>query len=389
MYTNVGEPTEAALKVLVEKLGCADENLTRSLPTLAPRLRATAVNDYYERSISRVLTFEFSRDRKMMSVLARRTSGSGGLFVKGAPESVLDACASVQVQGRTVPLTPALRGSLLEKTVAYGQSGLRTLALAYIHADDTDAAHYQSQSTADYARFEQNLTFVGLVGMLDPPRPEVRLAVANCKAAGIRVVCITGDNKGTAETICRQIGIFGEHEDLKGKSYTGRELDELSKEEKLLAVQRASLFSRTEPGHKSQLVDLLQGLGLVVAMVRYLIYHSMCLIYQCSFRLEVHAMFSGRVSVINFASDGVNDAPALKKADIGVAMGSGTDVAKLAADMVLADSNFATIEQAVEEGRLIYNNTKQFIRYLSASAFASLTIVYQSVCSFVQYWGGR
>jgi P-type Ca2+ transporter type 2A len=291
-YTNVGEPTEAALKVLVEKLGCADEDLTRSLPTLSRRERATVVNNYYEGCISRLLTFEFSRDRKMMSVLTRSASGGGALFVKGAPESVLEGCISAQVQGRTVPMTRALRESLLEQTVAYGKAGLRTLALAYKHVDDTDAGHCQSQSTADYARFEQNLTFVGLVGMLDPPRPEVRLAVANCKAAGIRVVCITGDNKGTAETICRQIGIFGEHEDLEGKSYTGRELDELSKEGKVLAVQRASLFSRTEPGHKSQLVDLLQGLGLVVAMVRKLIYSASCFAYPYRCRLGVHALFS-------------------------------------------------------------------------------------------------
>ncbi|KAF8892581.1 Ca-transporting ATPase [Infundibulicybe gibba] len=343
-YANVGEPTEAALRVLTEKIGCTDPELTKSLSSLSPSVRANIVNEYFETTIPRLLTFEFSRDRKMMSVLVKQRNG-GALFVKGAPESVLDRCTSVLIHGETIPLTPALRSTLLERTVAYGSSGLRTLALAYTKVQDTDSTHYQSQSTKDYARFEQNLTFVSLVGMLDPPRPEVRLAVANCKAAGIRVVCITGDNKGTAETICRQIGIFGVDEDLTGKSYTGRELDELSQEEKVLAVQRASLFSRTEPSHKTQLVDLLQGLGLVVAMT----------------------------------GDGVNDAPALKKADIGVAMGSGTDVAKLAADMVLADSNFATIELAVEEGRLIYNNTKQFIRYLISSNIGEVVSIFLTV----------
>ncbi|PPQ68498.1 hypothetical protein CVT26_003437 [Gymnopilus dilepis] len=343
-YSNVGEPTEAALRVLAEKIGCRDAEISKSLRDLSPSARANAVNDYFERTKPRLLTFEFSRDRKMMSVLVR-VNGTGALFVKGAPESVLDRCTSVLVDGKTVPLTPALKSTLLERTVAYGSNGLRTLALAYRDVQDIDSTHYLSDSSKDYARFEQDLTFVSLVGMLDPPRPEVREAVANCKAAGIRVICITGDNKGTAETICRQIGIFDEDEDLTGKSYTGKELDALSYEEKLAAVQRASLFSRTEPGHKSQLVDLLQSLGLVVAMT----------------------------------GDGVNDAPALKKADIGVAMGSGTDVAKLAADMVLADSNFATIEKAVEEGRLIYNNTKQFIRYLISSNIGEVVSIFLTV----------
>ncbi|GJJ11929.1 hypothetical protein Clacol_006167 [Clathrus columnatus] len=345
LYSNVGEPTEAALKVLVEKIGCSDEKFMNSLSKRSPKDRASTVNDFYENAISRLLTFEFSRDRKMMSVLVRRQSGGGGLFVKGAPESVLERCTSVQLHGRTIPMSPSIRQALLNQTGTYGIAGLRTLAMAYVTVQDTDATHYHSQSSTDYTRFEQNLTFVGLVGMLDPPRPEVKQAIANCKAAGIKVICITGDNKGTAETICRQIGIFGEEEDLTGKSYTGREFEELSKEEKIVAVQRAGLFSRTEPGHKSQLVDLLQELGLVVAMT----------------------------------GDGVNDAPALKKADIGVAMGSGTDVAKLAADMVLADSNFATIEQAVEEGRLIYNNTKQFIRYLISSNIGEVVSIFLTV----------
>ncbi|KAF9050639.1 calcium ATPase [Hymenopellis radicata] len=343
-YANVGEPTEAALKVLVEKIGCLDASVMKSLSSLSPAERTNAVNDHFAATLPRLLTFEFSRDRKMMSVLVKRGAG-GSLFAKGAPESVIERCTTVLIDGHTIPLTPQLRSALLERTVEFGSKGLRTLALAYADVQDIDVTHYHSNSATDYSRFEQNLTFVSVVGMLDPPRPEVKEAIANCKAAGIRVICITGDNKKTAETICRQIGIFAEDEDLTGKSYTGREFEELTESEKLKAVQNAGLFSRTEPGHKSQLVDLLQSLGLVVAMT----------------------------------GDGVNDAPALKKADIGVAMGSGTDVAKLAADMVLADSNFATIEQAVEEGRLIYNNTKQFIRYLISSNIGEVVSIFLTV----------
>ncbi|KAN0107161.1 calcium ATPase [Russula decolorans] len=344
-YSNLGEPTEAALKVLVEKIGTSDPKVLASSTSLDPSTRATAVSDYLERKIRRLLTFEFSRDRKMMSVLVQLDK-TGCLFAKGAPESVLDRCSNVLVPGgHQIPLTPLLRSRLLAQITPYAQSGLRTLAFAFIDVQDVDIHHYHSESTADYSRFERNLTFVSLVGMLDPPRPEVRDAVTNCKAAGIRVVCITGDNKGTAESVCRSVGIFGPSEDLTGKSYTGREFDELSHAEKVIAVQKASLFSRTEPNHKAELVDLLQGLGLVVAMT----------------------------------GDGVNDAPALKKADIGVAMGSGTDVAKLAADMVLADDNFATIEKAVEEGRLIYNNTKQFIRYLISSNIGEVVSIFLTV----------
>ncbi|KAH9171449.1 calcium-transporting ATPase [Lactarius sanguifluus] len=280
-YSNVGEPTEAALKVLAEKIGSFNPELSTSLQPLGPSTRASAVSDYLEQKITRLLTFEFSRDRKMMSVLVQ-LDNTGCLFVKGAPESVLERCTTV--------LTPGGH-----KTASYGKDGLRTMALAFV------------DSAEQYSRFEHDLTFVSLVGMLDPPRPEVRDAVASCKAAGIRVVCITGDNKGTAESVCRSVGIFDSHEDLTGKSYTGREFEDLSHAEKARSL-------RTEPKHKS--------LGLVVAMV---------------------------------------------VPDIGVAMGSGTDVAKLAADMVLADSNFATIEKA------------QFIRYLISSNIGEVVSIFLTV----------
>jgi P-type Ca2+ transporter type 2A len=244
-----------------------------SLEKLSPTSRGSAVNEQYEKWLERILTFEFSRDRRMMSVLVRRSDGRVSLLVKGAPESVLERSTSVLVRGQLVPLTPQLRQAISHQVASYAQRGLRTLALAYTDKPDANPAHYRSQSTADYARFERDLVFISVVGMLDPPRPEVKGAIAKCKSAGIRVICITGDNKDTAEAICRQIGIFGEDEDTTGKSYTGRELDALSPEEKLEAVKRASLFSRTEPGHKYQLVDLLQAQGLVVAMVRLFTLH--------------------------------------------------------------------------------------------------------------------
>jgi Ca2+ transporting ATPase len=336
-YSNVGEPTEGALRVLAEKIGpCAPSDCH-------PEDRVHYASAWHEKKYTRLATFEFSRDRKSMSVLVQNGK-QRKLLVKGAPESVIERCTHVLVgsNGKKVALNRKMTDLLLKEVVDYGNRGLRVIALA---AHDDVSSHplaSNAKSTAEYAQLEQNLTLLGLVGMLDPPRPEVPGAIRKCQEAGIRVIVVTGDNRNTAESICRQIGVFGEHEDLTGKSYTGREFDNLSPSEQLEAAKRASLFSRVEPSHKSKLVDLLQSLGEVVAMT----------------------------------GDGVNDAPALKKADIGVAMGSGTDVSKLAADMVLADNNFATIEVAVEEGRSIYNNTQQFIRYLISSNIGEVVSIF-------------
>lgn len=342
-FTNVGEPTEGALRVLVEKIGTPDTTLNLQTSHKAVEKRLDEANRYYESQNPRLSTFEFSRDRKSMSVLVGDVQNPR-LLVKGAPESVMERCthALVGSGGQKVPFGPKARDLVNAKLSEYATRGLRVMAFAAVDDIGGHPLIRSATTTQEYAQIEQGMTLIGLVGMLDPPRPEVANSIKKCRDAGIRVVVITGDNKQTAETICRQIGVFGEYEDLTGKSYTGREFDALSEIEQLEVAKRASLFSRTEPTHKSKLVDLLQGAGEVVAMT----------------------------------GDGVNDAPALKKSDIGVAMGSGTDVAKLAADMVLADDNFATIELAVEEGRSIYANTQQFIRYLISSNIGEVVSIF-------------
>lgn len=342
-FASIGEPTEGALRVLVEKIGTEDAAVNQTLKSLPVSQRLHSASKHYETRLPVQVTYEFSRDRKSMSVLA----GEGKkqkLLVKGAPESILERCSHTLVGsgGQRVSLTKAHRDLIAEEVVEYGNSGLRLMAVASIPEVTPHAKYHTAQTSEEYTQLEQNMTLIGLVGMLDPPRPEVAGSIQKCRDAGIRVVVITGDNQNTAESICRQIGIFGKYEDLRGKSFTGREFDSLSEQGKMEAANNALLFSRTEPSHKSKLVDLLQSSGEVVAMT----------------------------------GDGVNDAPALKKSDIGVAMGSGTDVAKLAADMVLADDNFATIEIAVEEGRSIYSNTQQFIRYLISSNIGEVVSIF-------------
>ncbi|CAH7673864.1 putative calcium ATPase [Phakopsora pachyrhizi] len=336
-YVNIVEPTEAVLKVLAEKLQTSDRAFNSNVTQLSSEPRANAVNDYLESKYQRKVVFEFSCNQKSMSILFEdKLTKQSHLFIKGAPETVLAQCTFLQ-NSRGVPLESKTFQALELKVKEYAQQGLRVLALAVINDVQGDAAHYKTQSSADYIKFEHNMTLVGLVGMLDPPRPKVKGVIAKCRSSGKKVIVITGDNKATAETICQQIGVFGPSNDLSDQSYTGREFDALSESEKKEAILSAGLFLRVEPSQKQKIADFLQSTGLIVAMT----------------------------------GDGVNNAPALKKASIGIAMGSGTDVAKLAPDMALADDNFATIIEAVEEWPSIYENTKQFIRYLISSNITS------------------
>lgn len=342
-FSCIGEPTEGALRALVEKIGTNDRTTNDVLLRLPASQRLNVASAHYADRLPLKATYEFSRDRKSMSVLVGDAKHQK-LLVKGASESILERCSHVVVgsNGPRVPLVQDHLDLLSQQVVEYGNQGLRVMALASVDDIGSNPLLKKAQTSDDYAQLEQNMTLLGLVCMLDPPRVEVIDSIQKCRESGIRVIVITGDSPNTAESICRQIAVFRADEDLGGKSFTGREFDSLSEREQIEAVKTASLFSRTEPGHKSKLVDLLQSLNHVVAMT----------------------------------GDGVNDAPALKKSDIGVAMGTGTDVAKLAADMVLADDNFATITVAVEEGRSIYSNTQQFIRYLISSNIGEVVSIF-------------
>ncbi|XP_068021522.1 sarcoplasmic/endoplasmic reticulum calcium ATPase 3 isoform X1 [Melanerpes formicivorus] len=344
VYEKVGEATETALTCLVEKMNVFNTDTSQ----LSKVERANACNTVIKQLMRKECTLEFSRDRKSMSVYCTPTgpshSATGSkMFVKGAPESVIERCTHVRVGTARVPLTAAVREKILGRIRDWGMGidTLRCLALA-THDSPAHRDTLQLHDSAAFIRYENNLTFVGCVGMLDPPRREVASSVAMCRKAGIRVIMITGDNKGTAVAICRRVGIFSEAEDVAGKAYTGREFDELPPEAQRQACRRARCFARVEPAHKSRIVEYLQSFHEITAMT----------------------------------GDGVNDAPALKKAEIGIAMGSGTAVAKSAAEMVLSDDNFSTIVSAVEEGRAIYSNMKQFIRYLISSNVGEVVCIF-------------
>ncbi|KAI3981905.1 hypothetical protein MKX01_041168 [Papaver californicum] len=323
----------AALKVLVEKMGVPDikaRNRIRDLQLAADYSidRSTiklGCCDWWAKRSKRVATLEFDRVRKSMSVIARESTGQNRLLVKGAVESMLERSSHVQLaDGSIVPMDDPCRELILTRQMELSSKGLRCLA------------HKKLLDPANYSAIESNLVFVGVVGLRDPPREEVHKAIEDCREAGIKVMVITGDNKSTAEAICREIRLFSESENLKAKSFTGKEFMGFSSTQQIeiLSKPGGMVFSRAEPKHKQDIVRMLKEMVEIVAMT----------------------------------GDGVNDAPALKLADIGIAMGiSGTEVAKEASDMVLADDNFSTIVSAVAEGRSIYDNMKAFIRYMISS----------------------
>ena len=305
-WTIEGDPTEGALIVAAEKAG-----LERA--RLASRFE-------------RVSELPFSSERKMMSTVHADTQCRDRLmaFAKGAPDVLLSRCSREFVRGRELPLDDARRSAILGRNTELARQAMRTLAVAYrtLPADALEAGEAGEQ-------VERDLVFAGLVGMLDPPREEAIEAVRRARAAGIRALMITGDHPVTASAIARELGIAADE-----RVVTGREIERFTDEELDESTRETSVYARVDPEHKLRIVEALQRQGAIVAMT----------------------------------GDGVNDAPALKAADIGVAMGiSGTDVSRKAADIVLADDNFATIVAAVEEGRAIFTNIRKFLRYLLSS----------------------
>lgn len=341
-----GPPTEAALRTLIEKMGCS-----KGKPENAPHM-CNAVRNIWEKEYKKLVTLEFNRDRKSMSVIVSK-DGKNELLVKGAPEKLLTRCTHIKLDnGTVVPIKDVHRKMIMNRIGEMADKALRTLGFAY-KADLGDWNKYtgpehplhKKLQPKEFINIEQGLVFCGLVGIKDPARLEVKGSIEKCKTAGIRVIMITGDNKQTAVAIAREVGIFSKDEDITNKAFDRQEFFNLSEEKQteLLTGPGGRVFSRTEPLDKQQLVKVLQKSGNICAMT----------------------------------GDGVNDAPALSKADIGIAMGiSGTEVAKEAADMILADDNFTSIVAAVEEGRSIYQNMKAFIRYLISSNIGEVASIF-------------
>jgi P-type Ca2+ transporter type 2C len=311
-WTMLGDPTEGSLIVAAAKAGVSQDEIFEDHP--------------------RLYQFPFESVRKRMSSIHRSTDGKQVFsYVKGAPKEVLGNCGKIVINGKVEKLTDAVRAEVLKANDDYARESLRVLAMAYREMR-TDSHKYTQEEA------EEDLIFIGLMAMADPPRPEVADAVAKAKRAGIRIIMITGDYGLTAEAIARRIGIVTKN---NCKIVTGVELEAMSEDEfaQVLADNYEIIFARVAPEQKLQISQTLRGQGNIVAMT----------------------------------GDGVNDAPALKSADIGVAMGiSGTDVSKEAAVMVLLDDSFASIVTAIEEGRGVYNNIKRFILYIFSHNLAEL-----------------
>ncbi len=308
----IGDPTESALLIAAERFGIATQSLGEELPRMAE--------------------FPFDSDRKRMATLHRGDTGDYPLptameapvlaAVKGSPDGLITLATHVLDQGRIVPITDAARHKFHADNEGMANEGIRVLGMAFRQFDSAPSAH------ATHSDIETNLVFCGLIGMMDPPREAVRAAVASSHTAGIRTIMITGDHPLTASAIARNLRLPPEGETVR--IMTGTELSAISDAELEQQAAAISVYARVSPEDKLRIVTALQKRGHIVAMT----------------------------------GDGVNDSPALKRAEIGVAMGiTGTDVAKESSKMVLLDDNFATIVAAIEEGRIIYDNLVRFIKY--------------------------
>lgn len=307
----VGEPTEMALVAYSMSLGMNKNELLKSAP--------------------RVGEAPFDSNRKMMSTIHKTADGILQ-FTKGAPDEILKHCTRIFKNGEVSPLTDADRDAVLKKNKEFADRALRVLACGY-----KQLSCVPEDQSPD--KIENELVFCGLVGMIDPVRPEVKAAIEECRGAGIRPIMITGDHKDTAVAIALELGIIKD----KSEAITGAELDDISDEDFHEKVTQYSVYARVQPEHKVRIVNAWKSRGMITAMT----------------------------------GDGVNDAPSIKSADIGVGMGiTGTDVTKNVADMVLADDNFATIVSAVEEGRRIYDNIRKSIQFLLSSNLSEVMAIF-------------
>ena len=311
----IGDPTEISLIVSGMKSGLD--------------------KDKEESKFKRVALIPFTSDRKMMTTI-NLDGGDYFVFTKGAPEILLNKCDSIYVNGKIERLTNSTRNRILNVNNEFCSSALRVLGFAYKKIDKNEFNQFKLKK--DEGIIEKDLIFVGLQAMIDPPREDAKIAIKKCEDAGIRVVMITGDNKETAIAIAKEMGI-------KGEAITGVELNKMSDDELYDRVDDISIYARINPLDKIRIINALKKKGNIVAMT----------------------------------GDGVNDAPALKKADIGVAVGSGTDVAKEAADMILTNDNFASIVNAVEDGRGIYDNIKKFVNYLLSCNLGEVLIIFFAI----------